>query len=101
MVDGRKVLVFSERAETLSLVRDLLQVVLKRREEAARQIAERLVAGHGRGRRLNLSNSKPLSPVEERALLRMIAGTAHEDARWDDIVRLANIWFHRAAPRVQ
>ena len=87
VVHGRKVLVFSERAETLTLVRDLLQVRLKRCEEAARRIAERLVARHRRGRRLNLRKSKPLSPAEHRALLRMIAGRAPEGARWDDIAR--------------
>jgi hypothetical protein len=95
-LSGRKVLVFSERAETLTLVRDLLQQRLRRREHAVRQAAERLVARYRRGRRLRLGNGEALSPTTHRALLRMVSGAVPDRAGWEEIQDLGARWWKQA-----
>lgn len=101
VLSGRKVLVFSERAETLSLVRDLLQDILQRREDAARKTAERLVARQRHGKQLHLARAEDLSPAAHRALLRMAAGATPDRPRWEDVDRLARRWWRRAVPSLR
>jgi hypothetical protein len=101
IASGRKVLVFSERAETLSLVRDLLRPILHPREGQARKTADRLVARHRRGKRFAPGLSKGLSSPEHRALLRMFAGQVPENARWGDVESRANRWWHQAVPELR
>lgn len=96
VLSGRKVLVFSERSETLSLVRDLLQNILQRREDAARKMAERLVARQRRGKQLHLARTEDLSPAVHRALLRMAAGATPDRLRWEEVDRLAQRWWRRS-----
>jgi len=98
---GRKVLIFSERAETLSLVRDLLKSRLEPRERIARRMAERLLAHFRRGKRLRLGHADFLSAVEQRALLRMMAGNVAEGIPWDHIPRSAKAWLAGAAPELR
>lgn len=94
---GKKVLVFSERAETLSLVRDLLQPSLQQRENSARRTADRMVARLRRGRQLRLGNAAhPPSAKKNRALLRMVAGAVKEGATWKQIERRARRWWNNA-----
>jgi superfamily II DNA or RNA helicase len=93
---GRKVLVFSERSETLSLVRDLLRADLQHRQVAARQAAERLVARQRRGRWLALAGEQNLSPAQHRAVLRMVAGATPDRPRWEDVDRIARAWWRRS-----
>ena len=90
---GRKVLVFSERAETLTLVRGLLQERLAKREELARRTADRLVARFHRGKRLQRRGVQLLSASEEHALWRMVAGTVPGGASWDYIEHRARRWW--------
>lgn len=101
VLSGRKVLVFSERAETLTLVRDLLQRRFQRREDGARQTAERLVARYRRGRRLRLGNEEALSTTAHRALIRMVAGAVPDRASWEEIQRLAERWWKQAVPSLR
>ncbi len=97
---GKKVLVFSERAETLTLVRDLLQPLLRAREEAARRTSERLVARQRRGGRLLGAQDESLSAAQRRALLRLAAGTV-DRPRWGQALRIARAWWNRAVPSLR
>ena len=90
---GRKVLVFSERAETLTLVRELLHERLATREKLARRTADRLVARFHRGKRLHRKGVQLRSAAEEHAILRMIAGAVPEGASWDYIENRARRWW--------
>lgn len=98
---GRKVLVFSERAETLTLVRDLLQQILRDRETAARQTADRLVARQRRGRRLPIAGKEGMSAQQQRALLRMIAGSMPERPQWQHVAKAAARWWGTAVPALR
>ena len=93
---GKKVLVFSERAETLTLVRRLLQPRFAQREHVARKTADRLVARFRRERQLRQRGVDSLSAAERRALMRMIAGAVPEGATWGQIKHRAERWFANA-----
>ncbi|MEI6786221.1 MAG: helicase-related protein, partial [Verrucomicrobiota bacterium] len=100
-LSGRKVLVFSERAETLGLVRNLLKTKLAQREAAARRRAANLLARLRRGKRLRLGRADTLSAAGRRALLRMIAGAGAAESTWDQIERSAKQWLAKAVPELR
>jgi len=100
-LSGRKTLVFSERGETLGLVRNLLKTTLAQREAAARRKAANLLARLRRGKRLRLGRAGPLSAADSRALLRMIAGSGAAESNWDQIERRAKRWLATTVPELR